>query len=115
MGDVVGKAGEGQRGFNLVCRFKKFDGLQTSSLFGKGIERFYFGDLSRFVSIVVSDDVGARSIFPIINKVDENASDATILDAVDDLVIESICPLPAALSIPNANFVEHKQPCQYVE
>ncbi len=60
-----------------------------------------FGDLGRFSSVVDSDDdFDVRSIIPILDEVDKDASDEAILNTVYDLVTESTPP-PRQLPYPH--------------
>jgi len=59
-----------------------------------------FGDLGRFSLLVDSDDFAVRSIIPILDEIDKNASDVAILNAVYDLVNESTPP-PRQLPYPH--------------
>ncbi len=59
-----------------------------------------FGDLGRFSSVVDSDDLDVRSIIPILDEIDKEASDEAILNAVSDLVAEST-PAPRQLPYPH--------------
>ena len=62
--------------------------------------RILLGDLSRFISLVVSNDFNIKSVIPLLNKVVNKAPDADIWDAVYGLVTESM-PLPRPLLYPN--------------
>ncbi|KAI9777129.1 MAG: hypothetical protein M1839_009085 [Geoglossum umbratile] len=64
---------------------------------GRGI---LLGDLSRFISLVVSNDLDIKSVIPLLNKVVDKAPDADIWDAVYGLVTESTPP-PRPLPYPN--------------
>ena len=60
---------------------------------GRGI---LLGDLSRFVSLVVSDNFDLKSVIPLLNKVVNKAPDEDIWGAVYHLVTEST-PRPRQL------------------
>jgi hypothetical protein len=67
---------------------------------GRGI---ILGDLSRFVSLVLSNDFDAKSIIPILDRIDKKASDETILNTMSDLITDSTPPprqLPYPYQIP---------------
>jgi hypothetical protein len=63
---------------------------------GRGI---LLGDLSRFISLVVSNELDIKSVIPLLNKVVDKAPDADIWDVVYGLVTESTPPRP--LPYPN--------------
>jgi hypothetical protein len=59
-----------------------------------------FGDLGRFSSVVNLDHFDAKSIIPILDRIDKKASDKTILNAMSDLITDSTPP-PRQLPCPH--------------
>ena len=78
---------------DLVLELQNLPAARVLPPNGRGI---LLGNLSRFISLVVSNDFDVKSVIPLLNKVVSKAPDADIWGAVYGLITEST-PSPRQL------------------